>query len=98
MTLTHAERIDVYAVAGEAPLSGEEWEREIIPQQIKVTLRPAGDGTWSAAGVGVHGPYTEADDMPGAQRCRYYSGDRLKELPDVAQDAVDSSLRLANQF
>lgn len=97
MTLTHAERVDVYAVADEAPLSGEEWEREIIPQQIKVTLRPADHGTWSAVSVGVHGPYTEADDMPGSQRCRYYSGDRLQGLPDVVQDAVESSLRLANQ-
>lgn len=95
MTLTHSERVDVYAVTGQPPFSGAHWEREITPQQVKVTLRPADDNTWTVVSVSIHGTYTEPDDMPGTLRCHYYSGERLTVLPDFAKEAIASSLTVS---
>ena len=97
MTLTHVERTDVYAVTGKPPLRGTPWDREIVPQQVKVTLHPADSGpAWAVTGVAVHGPHIEPDNMPGAQHCCYYSGDRLASVPDYGAEAVSLSLAAAN--
>jgi hypothetical protein len=96
VSLTHVERVDVYTITGQPPLRGGRWETEIVPQHVKVTLRAADADTWAVLSVGVHGPYVEPDDLAGTQRCHYYSGERLDELPDYGQEAMAASLAALN--
>jgi hypothetical protein len=95
--ITHTERVDIYSVTDEPPVTAGGWERDLAPQQVKVTLRSDAENTWSPIGVSVLGPYVDADGMPGTQRCHYYSGDRIAQLPGFANDALVESVRLANQ-
>jgi hypothetical protein len=96
VSLTHVERVEVYTITGQPPLRGGRWETEIAPQQVKVTLHPVGADTWAVLSVGVHGPCLAPDDIPDRQRCHYYSGERLDELPDYGQEAMAASLAALN--